>query len=57
MPKADALAVVTDWHEYRHPDLARIRGALRQPIVVDGRNLYVAERMRSLGFTYDSIGR
>ena len=54
---ADALAVVTDWNEYRHPDFARIHAALAQPIVVDGRNLYSPEKMRSLGFTYSSIGR
>jgi UDPglucose 6-dehydrogenase len=54
---ADALAVVTDWHEYRHPDFARIKAALRRPIVVDGRNLFPTDRMRSMGFTYDSIGR
>ena len=54
---ADALVVVTDWNEYRHPDFARIRKALRRPIVVDGRNLYDPERMRALGFTYLSIGR
>ena len=54
---ADALVIVTDWNEYRHPDFNRIRAALRTPIVVDGRNLYDPARMRSLGFTYLSIGR
>jgi UDPglucose 6-dehydrogenase len=54
---ADALAVVTDWHEYRHPDFNRIKAGLKRPVVVDGRNLFPVERMRSLGFTYDSIGR
>jgi UDPglucose 6-dehydrogenase len=54
---ADALAVITDWHEYRHPDFARIKAALKRPIVVDGRNLYSVERMKALGFTYLSIGR
>jgi UDPglucose 6-dehydrogenase len=54
---ADALAVVTDWNEYRHPDFARIKQALRRPIVVDGRNLYDAAKMAKLGFTYLSIGR
>ena len=54
---ADALAVVTDWNEYRHPDFERIKQALRKPIVVDGRNLYDPARMRALGFTYYSIGR
>jgi UDPglucose 6-dehydrogenase len=54
---ADALAVVTDWNEYRHPDFGRIKQALRRPIVVDGRNLYDATKMAKLGFTYLSIGR
>jgi UDPglucose 6-dehydrogenase len=54
---ADALVVVTDWNEYRHPDFARILGALRTPVVIDGRNLYDARKMRALGFRYDSIGR
>ncbi|HWZ57977.1 MAG TPA: UDP-glucose/GDP-mannose dehydrogenase family protein [Gemmatimonadaceae bacterium] len=54
---ADALVVVTDWNEYRHPDFARVKQALRRPILIDGRNLYDPDRMRNLGFTYDSIGR
>ena len=54
---ADALIVVTDWNEYRHPDFERIRTTLRTPIVVDGRNLYDVHKMRALGFTYASIGR
>lgn len=54
---ADALVVVTDWNEYRHPDFQRIKAALRTPVVVDGRNLYDAGKMRALGFTYESIGR
>jgi UDPglucose 6-dehydrogenase len=54
---ADALVVVTDWNEYRHPDFARIKQQLKAPVVVDGRNLYDARKMRALGFTYESIGR
>ena len=54
---ADALAIVTDWNEYRHPDFDRMKRVLRQPIIIDGRNLYNADRLRSLGFVYDSIGR
>jgi len=54
---ADALVVVTDWNEYRHPDFARIKKALRRPIIIDGRNLYALHRMTELGFTYHSIGR
>src|SRR5512143_2032915 len=54
---ADALAVVTDWNEYRHPDFARIKQSLRRPVIVDGRNLYALHRMAELGFTYHSMGR
>ncbi len=54
---ADALAVVTDWNEYRHPDFARIKQALKRPIIVDGRNLYSVAKMAQLGFSYYSIGR
>jgi UDPglucose 6-dehydrogenase len=54
---ADALVVVTDWNEYRHPDFARIKGALKRPVIVDGRNLYDPDKMRAMGFTYLSMGR
>ena len=54
---ADALIVVTDWNEYRHPDFKRIKATLRRPVVVDGRNLYSPQRMAELGFVYHSIGR
>ena len=54
---ADALIVVTEWNEYRHPDFDRIKQALRQPLIIDGRNLYSLDRMTELGFTYHSIGR
>jgi len=54
---ADALVVVTEWNEYRHPDFSRIKSALRSPIVIDARNLYSPSKMRQLGFIYDSIGR
>ena len=54
---ADALVVVTDWNEYRHPDFARVKDHLRRPVLIDGRNLYDPEKMSELGFTYNSIGR
>ena len=54
---ADALVVMTDWNEYRHPDFPRIRAALARKVVVDARNLYDPAKMRELGFTYASIGR
>ncbi|HMV32450.1 MAG: UDP-glucose/GDP-mannose dehydrogenase family protein [Gemmatimonadales bacterium] len=54
---ADALAIVTEWLVYRNPDFDRVKSLLRQPLVVDGRNLYDPVRMRALGFTYHGIGR
>jgi UDPglucose 6-dehydrogenase len=54
---ADALVIVTDWNEYRFPDFGRVKAALKQPVIVDGRNLYDPAKMASLGFIYRSIGR
>jgi UDPglucose 6-dehydrogenase len=54
---ADALAIVTEWNEFREPDFERMRRLMRSPVVFDGRNIYSPEHMRSLGFTYFSIGR
>ncbi|HTL96265.1 MAG TPA: UDP-glucose/GDP-mannose dehydrogenase family protein [Gemmatimonadaceae bacterium] len=54
---ADALVVVTDWNQFRHPDFERIKTSLARPIVIDGRNLYHPDKMAALGFTYRSIGR
>jgi UDPglucose 6-dehydrogenase len=54
---ADALVIVTEWNEFREPDFSRIQKALKNPVVFDGRNIYNPEQMRSLGFTYYSIGR
>jgi UDPglucose 6-dehydrogenase len=54
---ADALAVVTEWHEFREPDFPRMRKLMRQPVVFDGRNIYQPEVMKAEGFTYYSIGR
>jgi UDPglucose 6-dehydrogenase len=54
---ADALAIVTEWLEFRNPDFQRMKSLLKQPIIVDGRNLYDPEKMRAMGFRYVSIGR
>ncbi len=54
---ADALAVVTEWNEFREPDFKKIHQFLKTPVVFDGRNIYSPEHMRALGFTYLSIGR
>jgi UDPglucose 6-dehydrogenase len=54
---ADALAIVTEWNEFREPDFKRIKQLLKMPVVFDGRNIYSPGHMRALGFTYVSIGR
>lgn len=54
---ADALAVVTEWHEYRRPDFQRIKKLLKNPAVFDGRNIWDPDEIRSLGFWYTGIGR
>jgi UDPglucose 6-dehydrogenase len=54
---ADALAVVTDWNQFRNPDFERIRKSLSAPLLFDGRNLYSPQFMGQNGFAYFSIGR
>jgi UDPglucose 6-dehydrogenase len=54
---ADALAVVTEWNTFREPEFPKMRELMRSPVVFDGRNIYSPENMRTLGFTYFSIGR
>ena len=54
---ADALIILTEWNEFRHPNFHRIKAALKQPTIFDGRNLYDPALMRALDFRYYSIGR
>ena len=54
---ADALLVLTDWQEFSELDLKRIRGLMKHPLVMDGRNLCSPQRMAQLGFHYISVGR
>src|SRR6266545_5191895 len=54
---ADAIALLTEWNEFKFLNLERLRGLLRRPLIFDGRNLSEPERMRRLGFAYYSIGR
>jgi UDPglucose 6-dehydrogenase len=54
---ADALAVVTEWQEFRSPDFDQVRARLRSPVIFDGRNLYDPRLMARLGFRYFGIGR
>jgi UDPglucose 6-dehydrogenase len=54
---ADALVICTEWNEFKQLDLQRIKGLLRNPIVIDGRNIYEPFAMAQLGFTYLAMGR
>jgi UDPglucose 6-dehydrogenase len=54
---ADALAVVTEWNQFRNPDFERIKRSLTAPLIFDGRNLYSPSLMAGLGFAYFCIGR
>jgi UDPglucose 6-dehydrogenase len=54
---ADALVIATEWKEFRSPDFDAIAKALKQPVIVDGRNLYDPAMLRARGFDYHAIGR
>jgi UDPglucose 6-dehydrogenase len=54
---ADALVLVTEWHEFRRPSFERLKAAMRQPVVFDGRNVWSPAELRAAGFTYYGIGR
>ena len=54
---ADALAVMTDWNQFRNPDFGKIKAELKAPLIFDGRNLYSASYLADLGFCYIGIGR
>ena len=54
---ADALVIITDWSEYRNPDFDRIQNELKDPLIIDGRNLYKPDRMKLAGFKYVPLGR
>ena len=53
----DALALVTEWSDFRDPDPGQLRRSMRQPVVLDGRNLFDAARLREAGFEYHGVGR
>jgi UDPglucose 6-dehydrogenase len=54
---ADALAIVTEWPEFREPDWNKIKKQMKGAVIFDGRNLYNPDQLRGLGFTYYSMGR
>jgi UDPglucose 6-dehydrogenase len=57
LSQADALVILTEWNEFRHPNFQRIKAELKQPVIFDGRNLYDPVLMKALEFRYYSIGR
>ena len=57
MEEADAVALLTEWNEFRGLDLARVKALLRKPVMVDLRNVYNPEEMVAAGFSYSCIGR
>ena len=57
LPGADALLIVTEWKEFKSPDFDAVRAQLKQPVILDGRNLYDPALMKALGIEYSGVGR
>src|SRR5579885_944712 len=57
LSQADALIILTEWNEFRHPNFQRIRAVFKRPVIFDGPNLYDQALMKALEFRYYSIGR
>lgn len=54
---ADALLIITEWKEFRSPDFDAVKARLKQPVIIDGRNLYDPATVRRYGISYNAIGR
>ncbi len=54
---ADALAIATEWREFRSPDFGALRSSLKAPVIFDGRNVFEPEHMKQIGFEYFGVGR
>jgi UDPglucose 6-dehydrogenase len=54
---ADALAICTEWNEFRRPDWDRMKASMKQHVIFDGRNIFEPARVEELGFEYYGIGR
>lgn len=54
---ADALLLLTEWNEFRRPDMDKVKNLLKQPVIFDGRNQYNAQHLKEMGFCYVQIGR
>lgn len=57
LKEADALAIVTEWNEFRRPNFPKMKSLMKSPVIFDGRNLYEPREMKEYGFTYYCIGR
>lgn len=55
--EADLLIVLTDWNEFKEMDLEKIKSSMKSPFIIDARNIYEPEKMKSLGFSYRGVGR
>ena len=53
----DALAICTDWREFRSPDFERMKALMKAPVIFDGRNLYDPKTVLEMGFSYTGVGR
>ena len=54
---SDALVIITEWSEFKELDLRKIKSLMRNPLIIDGRNMYSPEKLKKEGFMYISIGR
>jgi UDPglucose 6-dehydrogenase len=54
---ADALLLATEWNEFKQIDFGQVKKLLRNPVILDGRNLWDSEHLKAMGFTYIGIGR
>ncbi|MCX7678740.1 MAG: UDP-glucose/GDP-mannose dehydrogenase family protein [Spirochaetes bacterium] len=57
LAKADALLLLTEWHQFRKPDFERMKNLMKRPLIFDGRNQYNPKKMREIGFEYYCVGR
>ena len=57
MRGADAVAILTEWNEFRALDMKKVKTLLKSPVLIDFRNIYKPDELRAAGFVYDSIGR
>lgn len=57
LENADALLVLTEWNEFRNPNFDKVKQALKEPVIFDGRNIFAVDKMKDTGFAYFSIGR